>query len=106
MTLKRIKSRFKKSLGPHEYCCDFRQKEFSFQGVTARGACDVLASFTGGFFSKGWWVSSSLGTLTADTWAFQAPNSCAWSHSDQAVHEGPSEKRPQKAGVPWISAQL
>lgn len=53
MTLKRIKSRFKKSLGPHEYCCDFRQKEFSFQGVTARGACDVLASFTGGFFSKG-----------------------------------------------------
>lgn len=59
MTLKRIKSGFKKSLGPHKYHCNFRQKQFSWQGVAAECAQqDILAAFAGDFFKEGRWVPS------------------------------------------------
>lgn len=43
MTLKRIKSGFKKSLGPHKYDCNFRQEQFSWQGVAAACAPDTTS---------------------------------------------------------------
>lgn len=53
MTLKRIKSGSEKSLGPHKYYCNLRQRKLSFRGVTAGCARGVASSrpFQGGLMN-------------------------------------------------------
>lgn len=102
VTLKRIKNGFKKSLGPHKYYCNFRQKQFSWQGLAAGCAPDRTSwqPLRVAFSPRADEYLPSLGTLTADTPPFQAPNSCSWSHPGQALQEEYQGRGPKRQEFP------